>query len=215
MPQLYLLRHAQSEANQSGILAGPDNSVNLSYKGRNQSLKVSKHLKNIDFREIYCSPITRCIQTIEPFLGSRKEIPLIHEERIKEMNYGSWNGKLLEELSKKRDWQKIQKAPSKFTFPDGESFNQLRKRVSSFLTDIEGKDGSILIVSHGDVIKMILACTLSLPTDKFQNFVITPASISIVNYDHRNRSVISLNQKIERYSAKKRFSSFLLGGENA
>jgi probable phosphoglycerate mutase len=215
MPQLYLLRHAQSEANQSGILAGPDNSVNLSDKGRNQSLKVSKHLKNIDFREIYCSPITRCIQTIEPFLGSRKEIPLIHEERIKEMNYGSWNGKLLEELSKKRDWQKIQKAPSKFTFPDGESFNQLRKRVSSFLTDIEGKDGSILIVSHGDVIKMILACTLSLPTDKFQNFVITPASISIVNYDHRNRSVISLNQKIERYSAKKRFSSFLLGGENA
>lgn len=215
MPQLYLLRHAQSEANQSGILAGPDNSVNLSDKGRNQSLKVSKHLKNIDFREIYCSPITRCIQTIEPFLGSRKEIPLIHEERIKEMNYGSWNGKLLEELSKKRDWQKIQKAPSKFTFPDGESFNQLRKRVSSFLTDIEGKDGSILIVSHGDVIKMILACTLSLPTDKFQNFVITPASISIVNYGHRNRSVISLNQKIERYSAKKRFSSFLLGGENA
>ena len=215
MPQLYLLRHAQSEANQSGILAGPDNSVNLSDKGRNQSLKVSKHLKNIDFREIYCSPITRCIQTIEPFLGSRKEIPLIHEERIKEMNYGSWNGKLLEVLSKKRDWQKIQKAPSKFTFPDGESFNQLRKRVSSFLTDIEGKDGSILIVSHGDVIKMILACTLSLPTDKFQNFVITPASISIVNYDHRNRSVISLNQKIERYSAKKRFSSFLLGGENA
>lgn len=215
MPQLYLLRHAQSEANQSGILAGPDNSVNLSDKGRNQSLKVSKHLKNIDFREIYCSPIARCIQTIEPFLGLRKEIPLIHEERIKEMNYGRWNGKLLEELSKKRDWQKIQKAPSKFTFPNGESFNQLRKRVSSFLTDIEGKDGSILIVSHGDVIKMILACTLSLPTDKFQNFVITPASISIVNYDHRNRSVISLNQKIERYSAKKRFSSFLLGGENA
>lgn len=140
---------------------------------------------------------------------------MIHEERIKEIKYGRWNGKLLEELSKKRDWQKIQKAPSKFTFPDGESFNQLRKRVSSFLTDIEGKDGSILIVSHGDVIKMILACTLSLPTDKFQNFVISPASISIVNYDHGNRNVISLNQKIEGYSAKKRFSSFLLGGENA
>ncbi len=215
MPQLYLLRHAQSEANQSGILAGPDNSVNLSDKGRAQSLKVSKHLKNIEFREIYCSPITRCIQTIEPFLSSRKDIPFIHEERIKEMNYGRWNGKHLEELSRKRDWQKIQKSPSKFTFPDGESFNQLRKRVSNFLTDMEGKDGSILIVSHGDVIKMILACTLSLPTDKFQNFVISPASISIVNYDPGKRSVISLNQKIERHSEKSRFLSFMLGGENA
>jgi broad specificity phosphatase PhoE len=131
------------------------------------------------------------------------------------MNYGSWNGKALQDLSKKRDWQKIQEAPSKFTFPDGESFNQLRKRVSSFLTDIEGKDGPILIVSHGDVIKMILACTLGLPTDKFQKFVVAPASISIINYDYGNRSVISLNQRIDRYSIKNRFSSFLLGGENA
>jgi probable phosphoglycerate mutase len=215
MPQLYLLRHAQSEANESGILAGPDNSVNLSDKGKNQSLKVSKHLKSLLFKEIYCSPISRCIQTIEPFLGSRKDISVIRDERIKEMNYGSWNGKALQDLSKKRDWQKIQEAPSKFTFPDGESFNQLRKRVSSFLTDIEGKDGPILIVSHGDVIKMILACTLGLPTDKFQKFVVAPASISIINYDYGNRSVISLNQRIDRYSIKNRFSSFLLGGENA
>jgi len=215
MPQLYLLRHAQSEANLRGILAGPDNSVNLSDTGRKQSVKVSKHLQNINFQEIYCSPISRCLQTIQPLLGSKPSIQVVQEVKIQEMNYGQWNGKDLKALSKKRDWQSIQSAPSKFTFPDGESFNQLRRRVSSFLSEISDKDGPLLVVSHGDVIKMILACTLDLPTDKFQNFVIEPASISIVHYGSKAKNIISVNQKIEKGSARDKFTSFLLGGDNA
>ena len=215
MPQLYLLRHAQSEANLRGILAGPDNSVNLSDTGRKQSVKVSKHLQNINFQEIYCSPISRCLQTIQPLLGSKPRIQVVQEVKIQEMNYGQWNGKDLKALSKKRDWKSIQSSPSKFTFPDGESFNQLRRRVSSFLTEISDKDGPLLVVSHGDVIKMILACTLDLPTDKFQNFVIEPASISIVYYGSKAKNIISVNQKIEKGSARDKFTSFLLGGDNA
>ena len=215
MPQLYLLRHAQSEANLRGVLAGPDNSVNLSDEGRKQSVKVSKHLQNINFQEIYCSPISRCLQTIQPLLGSMPRIQVVQEVKIQEMNYGQWNGKDLKALSKKRDWQSIQSAPSKFTFPDGESFNQLRRRVSSFLSEISDKDGPLLVVSHGDVIKMMLACTLDLPTDKFQNFVIEPASISIVHYGSNVKNIISVNQKIEKGSARDKFTSFLLGGDNA
>ena len=215
MPQLYLLRHAQSEANLRGVLAGPDNSVNLSDKGRKQSVKVSKHLQNINFQEIHCSPISRCLQTIQPLLSSKPTIQVVQEVKIQEMNYGQWNGKDLKALSKKRDWQSIQSSPSKFTFPDGESFNQLRRRVSSFLTEISDKDGPLLVVSHGDVIKMMLACTLDLPTDKFQNFVIEPASISIVYYGSKAKNIISVNQKIEKGSARDKFTSFLLGGDNA
>ncbi len=215
MPQLYLLRHAQSEANLRGILAGPDNSVNLSNKGRKQSLKVSKYLQEIAFQQIYCSPISRCFQTIQPLVRARPDIALLHEEKIQEMNYGQWNGKDLKTLSKKRDWQRIQSAPSKFTFPDGESFNQLRRRVTLFLSQVERKDGPILVVSHGDVIKMILASVLDLPTDKFQNFVIEPASISIVQYESKSKTIISLNQEVEGTTFRQRFTSYLLGGDNA
>ncbi len=215
MPQLYLLRHAQSEANLRGILAGPDNSVNLSNKGRKQSLKVSKYLQEIAFQQIYCSPISRCFQTIQPLVRARPDIALLHEEKIQEMNYGQWNGKDLKTLSKKRDWQRIQSAPSKFTFPDGESFNQLRRRVTLFLSQVERKDGPILVVSHGDVIKMILASVLDLPTDKFQNFVIEPASISIVQYESKSKTIVSLNQEVEGTTIRQRFTSYLLGGDNA
>jgi broad specificity phosphatase PhoE len=215
MPKVYLLRHGQSEANVRGILAGPDNSVKLSEKGRRESRIVSKHLQKIEFTHIYSSPISRCLQTVDPLTSAKPQIPLLLEERIQEMNYGDWNGKDLKSLSKKREWKSIQNQPSKFKFPQGESFTQLRKRVQSFLNEIESKTGPILVVSHGDVIKMILTCTLELSTDNFQKFLIQPASISIINYESKVRNLIISNQRLGKSSLREKFGAILLGGENA
>lgn len=215
MPKIYLLRHAQSEANEQGILAGPDNSVKLSVKGLKQSKNATKHLQKIDFTKIYCSPISRCFETIEPFVRSRPEIDFEYHPDLKEMDYGKWNGKKLDELSKKREWMVIQKSPATFKFPDGESFVQLRKRVQNFLAEIIDQPGSILLVSHGDVIKMFLACTLEQPINTFQRFAVTPASLTIINYDQKVKSVISTNQSLSNSSISERISKFLPGGENA
>lgn len=198
-----------------GILAGPDNSVKLSEKGRRESRIVSKHLQKIEFTHIYSSPISRCLQTVDPLTSAKPQIPLLLEERIQEMNYGDWNGKDLKSLSKKREWKSIQNQPSKFKFPQGESFTQLRKRVQSFLNEIESKTGPILVVSHGDVIKMILTCTLELSTDNFQKFLIQPASISIINYESKVRNLIISNQRLGKSSLREKFGAVLLGGENA
>ena len=215
MPKVYLLRHGQSEENVRGILAGPDNSVKLSEKGRRESRIVSKHLQKIEFTHIYSSPISRCLQTVDPLTSAKPQIPLLLEERIQEMNYGDWNGKDLKSLSKRREWKSIQNQPSKFKFPQGESFTQLRKRVQSFLNEIESKTGPILVVSHGDVIKMILTCTLELSTDNFQRFSIQPASISIINYESKVRNLIISNQRLGKSSLREKFGEVLLGGENA
>ena len=215
MPKIYLLRHAQSEANEQGILAGPDNSVKLSVKGLKQSKNATKHLQKIEFAKIYCSPISRCFETIEPLIKSRPEIDFEYHQDLKEMDYGKWNGKNLDELSKKREWKVIQKSPASFKFPDGESFVQLRKRVQGFLTEVIDQSGSILVVSHGDVIKMFLACTLEQPINTFQRFAVTPASLTIINYDQKVKSVISTNQGLFNTSISERISKFLPGGENA
>jgi probable phosphoglycerate mutase len=215
MPKIYLLRHAQSEANEQGILAGPDNSVKLSDKGLKQSKNAAKHLQKINFSKIYCSPISRCFETIAPLTKVRPEIAFQYHEDLKEMDYGKWNGKKLEDLSKKREWKVIQKSPNTFKFPDGESFVQMRKRVLSFLNDVIDDEGSILAVSHGDVIKMFLTCALEQPIDTFQRFSITPASLTIINYDRKIKSVISTNQSLLHKSISERFSQFMPGGENA
>ncbi len=92
---------------------------------------------------------------------------------------------------------------------------QLRRRVQSFLNQIEPVPGPILVVSHGDVIKMMLTCTLDLSTDNFQKFLIEPASISIINYEDKVRNVITSNQRLGRATLREKFGSILLGGENS
>lgn len=215
MPQLYLLRHAESEANAKGVLAGRDNSVNLTTKGRKDSRHLNSILANIEFTSVYSSPITRCLQTINPYLETHSKIDLKITDSLIEMDYGSWSGKKLSALSKKKEWMLIQNQPSDFTFPNGESFQEMRRRVKSFLNSLIKEEGPILLVSHGDVIKMALAITLDLPLNKFQNFIISPASISSINYSKNGKSIISTNQRAAEKGFISRASRFILGGESA
>ena len=215
MPQIYLLRHAESEANAKGILAGRDYSVNLTAKGFKDSRKIKSRLSKIDFTRVYSSPITRCVQTVTPYLDSNPRIEITLTESLIEMDYGNWSGKKLAALSRKKEWTLIQNRPSEFTFPNGESFQEMRRRVKSFLNSLIETDGPILIVSHGDIIKMALTITLDLPLNKFQNFVVTPASICVIDYSQKSKSVISTNQRITEAGIISRASKFILGGESA
>jgi broad specificity phosphatase PhoE len=215
MPQIYLLRHAESEANAKGILAGRDYSVNLTSKGFKDSRKIKSKLAKIEFTRVYSSPITRCIQTITPYLDSNPRIDITLTESLIEMDYGVWTGKKLAALSKKKEWSLIQNRPGEFIFPNGESFQEMRRRLKNFLNSLIDTDGPILVVSHGDVIKMALTITLDLPLNKFQKFVIAPASISIINYSQKSKSVISTNERISEAGIFSKAGKFILGGESA
>ncbi|MEY3934602.1 MAG: hypothetical protein RI901_32, partial [Actinomycetota bacterium] len=166
MPIIYLLRHAQSTANTKGILAGQDDSVELSKDGFKQAEELANYLKNLMINQVYCSPLTRCVQTITPFMKTNPKISFQIKPELIEMNYGQWSGKKLRVLSRDRRWRTVQNKPSSFTFPQGESFKQMRRRVDGLIKDLSFEKGPILLVTHGDIIKMILAASLSLPIDR-------------------------------------------------
>jgi probable phosphoglycerate mutase len=117
-------------------------------------------------------------------------------------------------LSKDKRWKNVQNKPSTFTFPQGESFKQMRRRVEGLIRDLSAQKGPILLVTHGDIIKMILAASLGLPIDKFQSFVAEPASISAISIGKSSNSVIQSNYKIKS-SNMSDFKSNVLGGGNA
>ena len=100
MPIVYLLRHAQSVANTKGILAGQDDSVELSKDGFKQSKELANYLLTLKVSQVYCSPLTRCIQTITPFMKANPKIEFHIEPELIEMNYGDWSGKKLRTLRK-------------------------------------------------------------------------------------------------------------------
>ena len=196
MPILYLLRHGQSVANLKGILAGQDDTVALSKVGQKQANSLTSYLGSIKFEKVFCSPLKRCLQTIDPFMISNPKMNFEFEPRIIEMDYGLWSGRKLATLARDRRWKTVQTKPSAFTFPQGESFKGMRKRVQSVLDDLSTQKGPFLLVTHGDIIKMFIATCLDLPIDRFQSFIAEPASITTISLGNKRNTILQMNYKL-------------------
>jgi len=117
-----------------------------------------------------------------------------------ECDYGSWTGRELRSLAKEELWKTVQVHPANARFPDGESMAQMMARavaaVREWDTKVEAEHGSDavwLAVSHGDVIKSILADALGMHLDLFQRLVVDPASLSVVRYTKMRPFVVSVN----------------------
>jgi probable phosphoglycerate mutase len=107
----------------------------------------------------------------------------------------------------------VQNNPAGFTFPQGESFKSMRKRVDLALADLKTKKGPILVVTHGDIIKMAVTSSLGLPINRFQSFVVEPASLTIINLEKSGATILQSNFKVSQTAISK-FSSNLIGGGN-
>ena len=220
MTTVILLRHAHSVANEKGILAGRALGVSLSTKGKEQAELLTSRIGNARFKDIRISPLERCLATLEPWLQSqdtsvRKKI--LFDPNVTEVDYGDWTGKKLLALSLRKEWRVVQNTPSEMKFPKGESLLQMQQRAEKALRQSIKKTGTgvSLIVSHGDVIKSLIATALDLHLDKFQKIVIDPASISVLDFSKGSFRLLHLNDlatNFEYLSQKKRSGKTLLGG---
>jgi probable phosphomutase (TIGR03848 family) len=196
MARIVLLRHAHSVANEKNLLAGRTPGIALSKTGRDQALLLVNRLGAITFDEIAVSPMQRCRETIDPWLtSSNGKSRVITDDSISEVDYGSWSGKSLASLRRKSQWKVVQDFPSQMVFPEGESLLEMQGRaLSGFyrLNSVKGK-GPRLLVSHGDVIKSIVAHCLGMHLDQFQRLVIEPASITIIDTDNGMSRLVRFN----------------------
>ena len=180
MTTFIVLRHAQSTANERGVLAGQLPGVHLTTTGVSEAHAVVSALSGRKIDRIIASPLERCLETVEPLAAARK-LKVVTDDRLIEMNYGKWSGKKLKLLSIRPLWRTIQSTPSQVRFPDGESFVEMADRVRNFLDSLRRKypNDSILLVTHGDITKFIATYFMGLPLDHIQKFIVKPASLSI------------------------------------
>ncbi len=184
MTTVILLRHGRSTANVAGVLAGRTAGVDLDDTGRTQADRLTERLAGARIDGIVSSPMERCRQTVAPVAAARGLEVQIDGE-LSEVDYGSWSGRPLAELGKEPLWRVVQSHPSAAVFPDGEGLAQVGVRaVAAVRRHIAavGPDGYLLICSHGDVIKAILADALGLHLDGYQRIVVAPASLSVIRY---------------------------------
>ena len=218
MTRIILLRHAESTANQSGILAGLTPGVFLSKSGKKQARQVAKALEIETFAALYSSPVERCLETIEPLRKSVKRRVKIDED-FQEMDYGMWSGRKLRELRREPLWKSIQKSPMNVTFPGGESFKSAVRRLERGLNRISKRHpkGQVLVVTHGDPIKLMVQLTIGGDLNDFQRIIVDPASISIIDWPSRalvgsNIPITGNRRKREKKSDKRLSSRRILGG---
>lgn len=218
--QLVLIRHAHSEANAKGVLSGRLPGIHLSDKGKEQSALLAQRLGLFPIKQLRISPMVRCLETIEPWLSENKgkiKAPIV-DENLSEVNYGKWSGKKLAVLSTNKLWKVVQESPSAMYFPEGEGLAHMQQRAMASVhesLDTKGK-GAVVLVSHGDVIKAIIASALGMHLDDFQRIVIDPASISILEFHNKKARILLLNDVrstvTDSLRAPKRNQNLLGGG---
>jgi probable phosphomutase (TIGR03848 family) len=205
MPLVILVRHGRTQANASGILAGWTPGVHLDEQGVVQAQAAAERLRPLRLAAIVSSPLERTVETAEAIDRAQRRPPAITlDERLGECRYGEWTNRPLAELSKSPLWRTVQERPSAVTFPDGESLPQMQARAVAAVHEWNARLGdraTYAIVSHGDVIKAILADALGTHLDQFQRIVVDPASVSVVRYGARGVQVLHVNDRGSDLSA--------------
>lgn len=199
MTAVFLVRHGRSSANTAGVLAGWTPGVHLDDVGRAQAQRVGASLSAVRLKQIIASPLDRTVETAHAILDAQSRLGEIAlDARLGECHYGSWSGKKLSQLSRRALWRTVQSRPSAVRFPGdgGESLVEMQARAVSAIHDwnsVLGTSASYAVVSHGDVIKSILADALGMHLDMFQRIVVDPGSISVVHYGENGPSVVRMN----------------------
>lgn len=191
-----LVRHGRTSANASGTLAGWTPGVGLDETGVEQARALGGRLAGTGVVAVVTSPLQRCLETTAGLLDGIPEdgrpAP-VTDERLGEARYGAWTGRLLKELAEEPLWRDVQERPSTVVFPEHadhehEGIAQMQARaveaVATWDARVEAEHGPGAVwvaVSHGDVVKAVLADALAMPLDEFQRLVVDPASLSIVH----------------------------------
>lgn len=199
MATVVLVRHGRTTANAAGMLAGRTPGVRLDEVGTQQAARMAERLAEVPLSAVVTSPLERCRQTARAVLRGR-ELKVVTEKALTECDYGEWQGRPLKELAQEALWRTVQAQPSAAAFPGGESMLAMQARAVAAVrrldADVEREHGPHAVwvaVSHGDLIKSILADALGMHLDLFQRLHVDPASISIVRYTESRPFVMATN----------------------
>lgn len=203
MPVIVLLRHGVSSANTAGILAGRAPGVSLTEEGAvalEANLGLLPHRR---FTYLLHSPLQRCVQTAKIAQRLAEFDTIEVDPAVIELDYGDWTGRALKELADEPLWSTVVDRASQVRFPGGESIAEAAERsvarVHELVIQLRAEEQGekdrrraeddragaarwAMIVSHGDIIKSIIADALGMPLDEFQRLSVAPGSFTVIDY---------------------------------
>ena len=197
MPLLLLIRHGENEYVKTGKMAGRLPDVHLNEHGQKQAVELAEALANIPIKSIYSSPMERARETAAP-LSVKLGLEINIREGLIETGIGDWAGEELKNLRKLPAWKNVQEHPSRFRFPNGESFVECQTRLVNeieMIVKLHKDEDIIACVSHADPIKLLACYYLGMPLDHFQRLGCETASVTALMLSTKGVQLMKLNQK--------------------
>jgi probable phosphoglycerate mutase len=188
-----LVRHGQTPTT-GKLLPGRAPGLHLADVGHEQAAAAAARIAELPKVDaIYASPLERTRQTAAPIGKALKQRVQI-DKGLLECDFGDWTGKELSTLMKLPEWSTVQRAPSTFRFPNGESFTEMQTRIVSALDRIRvaHPGGVVVCVSHADPIKAAIAHAMGTHLDLFQRIVVSTCSVSAI-YSTAGPVVLTVN----------------------
>jgi probable phosphoglycerate mutase len=189
-----LVRHGVTSTT-GKVLPGRAKGLHLADEGRRQAELAAERIAELPRVDaVYSSPLERAKETAAPIAATRGTTTRIVRGLL-ECDFGEWTGRPLEELMKLPEWVQVQRTPSTFRFPGGESFTEMQTRMVSTIENLRAQHpgGTIVCVSHADTIKAAVAHAMGTHIDLFQRTVISPASITVIAYSAGGPVVLAVN----------------------
>lgn len=201
MATVLIVRHGRTTANATGVLAGRTPGVLLDATGHEQVVRTAERLAAVPLVTVVTSPMERCRETAQAILDRQDpQPPTLVDDRVTECDYGTWQNRPLAELAKEPLWRTVQTQPSAVIFPGGESMAAMQARAVAAVREhdarIEAEHGPgavFAVVTHGDIVKALLADALGMHLDLFQRIGAGPASVSVVRYGASRPDVVATN----------------------
>jgi len=208
MSLLLLIRHGENDYVKLGKFAGRLPGVHLNEKGQHQAQVLAEGLRQAPISAIYSSPLERAVETALP-LANAKGLKVIKDKGLIETDLGDWVGGEIKKISKSPEWKVVQHSPSRFRFPNGESFQEEQTRLVSSIENIvqrHGKDDMLALFFHADPIKMVVAYYLGMPLDNFQRIACQTASVTLLNLSPQGAFILGMNLRppFDGYFGKKK-----------
>ena len=190
-----LVRHGTTPTT-GKLLPGRAPGLHLSEAGRAQAERVAERIAALPNRPVavYASPLERTRETALPIaraLGLRVRT----EQGLVEVDIGQWTGTSLKRAMRRREWGAVQRLPSAFRFPGGESFAEMTTRATDAVLRLaDAHRGQTLVaVSHADPIRAVVATAAGAPLDLFQRVTVSPCSVSSIAYGPDGPRVLCVN----------------------
>ena len=178
---MLLVRHAPVSTT-GKVLYGREPGHHITEEGLAAAREVARRLSKVEIRAVYCSPIERTRETAAQIAEPHGHAPLT-ETGLLEVDYGEWTGQELAKLYKLPEWKTVIRQPSRMRFPGGESLAEAQLRGVQACEELVGRhpDGAIAIVTHADIIRLVLAFYLGQPLDFLSRLTVSPTSVSVLD----------------------------------